>query len=327
MKKTTLIILSIIFAAAMLIGCTPQQETTDPDANGTQQIKAVIQDVTDNQLFVHITEGLDGIEDIYLNFRDDTKVNVSEDIPLEPGNVVVAIIGNEIMESDPPQAVLYEIVGTEPGDSTGDPVDSTGTQPAPDNYVTGKVITINADDTYTIEILNANLYSGEMTLTIPVDVQADDMPIVEGYLIGVYIAEDNGAYTAEKLVFSDPDKIIALDPRERISGIIGEFPAAIYNEGDTAISAVVGDVIAIGLVEPNDCPWTLELPDGLTPTGDGTDADAGILPDDTEDVMASRYFGIRADTAGEYTLTFTRPVVNGGDDVTHTVTLTVETHQ
>ena len=164
-----------------------------------------------------------------------------------------------------------------------------------------------------------------MTITIPADVLSDDMPIIEGYLVGINITVDGDTYTAQSIVFSEPDETIVLDDRERISGIIGEFPSAVYGGGDESITAAVGEVIAIGLVEPNDTVWTLTPQENITLIADKTDADAGMLPDDMgTDTMATHYFGISADAAGEYTLTFTRPDVNGGDDVTLTIALTVE---
>ena len=312
MKKTVFLIMSVLMAALMLVGCGQKADT--------QTITAKILEITDNSILVQPTSGLDDIESISLNKNDDTVIDVDESL-LVAGTVITAEIGTQIMESFPPQVVLYKITNAiaAQNDAVGD-----DTMLMNDDYVIGKVTTI-AGDQYTIDIVSANLYDGEMTITVPADVLSDDMPIIEGYLVGINITADGDTYIAQSIVFSEPDEVIAIDDRERISGIIGVFPSAVYREADESITAAAGEVIAIGLAQPNDCPWTLDLPDGLTMTGDGTDAAAGVLPDDMEtDVMATHYFGISADTAGEYTLTFTRPDVNGGDDVTLTIALTVE---
>jgi hypothetical protein len=311
MKKTALLIMIALMAALMLVGCGPKADT--------QTITAKILEVTEGSFFVQPTAGLDGIESIYLNKNDDTVIDVDETL-LVPGAVITAEIGNEIMESFPPQVVLYKIT-----DATAAPDDAAGgdTTLMNDDYVIGKLKSI-AGDQYTIDVVSANLYDGEMTITIPSDVLSDDMPMVEGYLVGINIVADGETYTAQSIVFSEPDAVIELDDRERISGFLdGMFPSAVYGGGDESITAQVDTPFAIGLAEPNDSPWTLTPQDHITLVADGTDAND--LPDDMgTDTMATHYFGISADAAGEYTLVFTRPDVSGGDNVTLTIALTVE---
>ena len=100
MKKTVLVIMSVLIAALMLVGCGQKADT--------QTITAKILEVTDGSIFVQPTTGLDDIDSIYLNKNDDTVIDVDENL-LVPGAVITAEIGTEIMESFPPQVVLYKI--------------------------------------------------------------------------------------------------------------------------------------------------------------------------------------------------------------------------
>jgi len=322
MKKTIFIIFAIMLAAVMLIGCAPIAD--DPqDGVHPETVKAIIESVTEGSLLVQPLEGLDNIDVIYLNIGDDTVMNISDDAPLAPGTIVYAKIANAIMESYPPQVHLIEIIKTEiddsitlvpimdtPADDTTDP----DTQLAPDEYITAKVTAIDGD-TYTIEVLSANLYSGTMTLIIPSDVLDADMPIELGYLIGVYIKADGDTYTAEKLVFSEPDTMVTLDPRENISGYLdGMFPSAVYTMDDEALHAKAGVTFAIALDENCESAWTMTPQDGVTLKAQGTS-------EPREDGSYTNYFGIVIDTPGEYTLEFIHSTPEQDFDYTFTVTV------
>lgn len=314
MKKIILMLLSALLIVGVFAACTPQknqdgmQGDKNPDEGAqTGQLKAVILKADDNSLFVKPIEGLDDIDEIYLNYNDDTKLNVSDGAPLEPGTVVYAIIGNEIMESFPPQVVLHEITKTEiDPEYTVDP-NNGECMPAPENYMTGKVVSIDKDK-YEVEVLGSSMVEGRITLTIPADVLNEDMPIAQGNLIGVYIAVDGDNVTAEKLVFSEPDQVIELDDRETISGYLdGMFPQAVYYMGDKNLDAQAGTPFAIGLEENCESGWSLEKRDGVKVVANGKS-------EPNEDGKYINYFGIQIDKAGTYTLKFLHETAEGTFD-------------
>ena len=314
MKKVILVILAAVLITGAFAACTADNGTQDEDR--TQDIKAIIETAGENSLLVQPLEGLDSIDAIYLNFNEDTKFNVSEDAPLEPGTIVYAVIGTEIMESYPPQARLIEITKTEiDPDITLQPADGgEDTQLAPDDYLTGKVTAIFGNK-YTIEVSGSNVYQGEITMTIPDEVLDADKPIEQGYLIGVYFELDSEPVTATKIVFSEPDQIIELDDREMISGYLGgEFPQAVYYMSDEHIDAQSGVMFAIGLEENCESSWTLQEQEGVTLVAQGE-------AETREDGSYTDYFGISIETPGSYTLVFLNETADGNFDFSFDVTV------
>lgn len=321
MKKIIFMLLAAVLIVGAFAACTPQrgQDELPPDENPdkepqTQELKAVILKADENSLFVKPIEGLEDIEEIYLNYTDETKINVSDGAPLEPGTIVYAVIDTAIMESFPPQVVLYEITKTEIDPEFSAEPDTGESMPAPENYMTGKVVGIDGDK-YEVEVLGSSMVEGRITLTIPADVLDDDMPIEEGNLIGVYIAVDGDKVTAEKIVFSEPDQIIQLDDRETISGYLnGMFPQVVYYMGDENLQAEAGNPFAIGLEENCESGWSLEEQEGVKLVANGKSQPG-------EDGNYINYFGIQIDKAGTYTLKFIHETAEGTFDFSFDVTV------
>lgn len=317
MKKIQLMILAIILAVGAFTGCAPNRTQDDAPPKDvepqTQVIKAVIQDVDDGGLLVKPIEGLEDIDVIHFNISDATELNISDEAPLGPGTIVTAKIDTAIMESYPPQVVLYAVEKTEtdPDDVPDQPDD---TQLMPDEYMIGKVISILGDE-YVIEVISANLYQGELTLTIPSSVLDEDMPILEGNLIGVYFVEKDGTLTVEKIVFSEPDQVIELDDRERISGYLGGlFPQTVYSMSDETLTAEAGTPFAIALDENCESEWEMTQQDGVTLKADG-------VSEQREDGSYTHYFGIVINEPGEYELTFIHYTADGDFDYSFNVTV------
>lgn len=322
MKKIIFMLLAAVLVIGTFAACTPQRgseqlptdQKSDGDDRETQELKAIIQKVDENSLFVKPIEGLDDIEEIYLNYGNNAKINVTEGAPLEPGTIVYAVIDTAIMESFPPQVVLFEITKTEIDSELSVEPDPSECMPAPENYMTGKVVGIDADK-YEVEVLGSSMVEGRITLTIPADVLDKDMPIAEGNLIGVYIAVDGDNVTAEKLVFSEPDQIIELDDRETISGYLdGMFPQAVYYMGDKNLDAEAGNPFAIGLEENCESGWSLEEQEGVKLVANGKS-------EPKEDGNYINYFGIQIDKAGTYTLKFIHETAEGTFDFSFDVTV------
>jgi len=323
MKKTIYMMICFVLIAGALFGCVKAPEPGDgippaPDDMPQvvdQMLKAMIQEVHDGQLLVVPIEGLGDIDIIYLNFNDEAILNVSDGAPLEPGTIIYARIDTAIMESYPPQVHLFEIIKTEKDASAlPDPVQNE-TVMAPDEYITGKVIEISGEE-YTIEVLSANLYEGEITIKIPANVLNADMPIVIGNLIGVYVAVNDGdLITAEKLVFSEPDALIELDNRETVSGYLnGLFPMAIFTMADKKVSAQAGMPFAIAFDENCESEWEMAAAEGVTLAADG------ISPQ-RDDGYYTRYFGISIAEAGEYTIVFIHHTADGDFDFSFDITV------
>ena len=313
MKKIIFVILAAVLITGAFAACANGSQDGEQQPQ-TQNIKAIIQTVSESSLMVQPLEGLDGIDIISLNMNSDTVLNVSDGAPLEPGTIVYAVIGTEIMESYPPQVFLYEITKTEiDPDITLAPQDDT--QLAPENYLTGKVTAIDGDQ-YTITVIGSNVYEGQVTITIPQEVLSADMPIVEGYLIGVYFEIGSDPILAQKLVFSEEDTVIVLDDRETVSGYLGgEFPQAIYSMSDGHIDAQAGVMFAIGLEQNCESTWTLTEQENveLVASGDAPPCDDGTY---------LNYFGVRISKPGSYSLVFINETADGNFDFSFDVTVT-----
>ena len=313
MKKIILVVLAAVLITGAFAACA---DGGTQDNMNTQDIKAIIETAGENSLLVQPLEGLDGIDVIYLNFNDETKFNVSDGAPLEPGTIVYAVIGTEIMESYPPQVRLYEITKTQiDPDITLQPSGSgDDTQLAPDDYLTGKVTDIFGNK-YTVQVSGSNIYQGEIIITIPDDVLDADKPIEEGYLIGVYFELGSDPVTATKIVFSEPDQVIELDDREKISGYLGgEFPQAVYYMSDEHIDAQAGVMFAIGLEENCESSWTLQEQDGVKLVANGA-------AETREDGTFTDYFGVVIEAPGSYTLVFLNETADGNFDFSFDVTV------
>ncbi len=278
MKKITILILAATLIVGAFVACNNgviEQGglPLDPNASDEEvyyEIKAIIQEANDTSLLVVPLSGLDYIDIIYLNMSENTIINVTDGAPLEPGTIIYAKTNTAIMESYPPQVELIEITRTEIDPSITLPPVADDTQPAPENYVTGKVIAIDGD-AYTMQVLSSSMFDGQITLLIPSDVLDADMPVETGFLIGVYVDTDSkDPIYAEKLVFSEPDQIIRLDDRETISGYLnGMFPQAVYYMADEHVNAQPGITFAIGLEQNCESDWSMTPQDGVTLVASG----------------------------------------------------------
>jgi len=310
MKKTILVILAVMFVFAVFAACEKGRPQDDDNFDGSgelrdsQQIKAIIQEVYEGSLLVQPLEGLEGIDIIYLNITDETVVNMSQEAPTLPGTIVYAVVDTAIMESYPPQVFVFEITKTEIDPQitlepyTDDIVGGGDTQPAPENYLTGKVDGIDGEN-YTVDVLSSSMFDGQITINIPADVYDVDMPIEVGFLIGVYVDTDGeDPIYAQKVVFSEPDSVIQLDDRETISGYLkGMFPQAVYSLADEHINAQAGVPFAIGLEENCESDWFIMMTEGVEVVANGQ-SEPG------EDGMLTNYFGLRIDKPGEYGILF-----------------------
>lgn len=322
MKKSIILILAAALIVGVFVGCAPQREEEglplDPNRSDEEvflEIKAVIQEVNERSLLVAPIEGLDYIDTIYLLISDETIINVTEGAPLEPGTIIYAKTSMAIMESYPPQVALVQITRTEIDPTiTAQPAQGD-TQLAPENYLTGKVISIDGE-AYTLDVLSSGTYEGQLLLVIPTQILDKDMPIEPGYLIGVYIAQnDENPAVAEKIVFSEPDAIIQLDDRETISGYFdGMFPQAVYYMIDENIEAQAGVMFAIGLEQNCESGWT------MTPAT-GVELVAGGQSEPCEDGSYFNYFGISIAATGEYTIEFINETADGTFDFSFAVSV------
>jgi len=323
MKKLIILILAAALIVGVFVACgngASEEEglPLDPNASDEEvflEFKAIIQEVSDTSLLVVPLEGLDYIDIIYLNISDETIINVSDGAPLAPGTIVYAKTNTAIMESYPPQVVLVEIARTEIDPSITLKPTQDDTQPAPENYVVGK-ITGKDGDTYTLEVLSSSMFEGQITLLIPADVLDADMPIEEGFLVGIYVAMDErDPAVAQKLVFSEPDQIIELDEREAISAYLeGKFPQAVYYMVDEHIEAQAGVMFAIGMEQNCESGWTLTPQDGIILEVRGA-------PEPCEDGTYPLYFGISIAAPGQYTLEFIRESPDGTFDYSFAVSV------
>ncbi len=194
MKKIIIVVFVVILLCALFVGCAKEETQY-------QDLKAIIVEANEHSLLVQPIEGMTNIDILYLNFNDDT--DITENAPLEPGTIVYARVGVDIMESYPPQVFLYEITKTEIDPNIIVKPTTDDTSLMPDEYIIGEVIEISGDE-YRIEVQSANLFDGEITLKISQSVIDADMPIEPGYLIGVYVTIVEGdLITAEKIVFSE----------------------------------------------------------------------------------------------------------------------------
>jgi len=341
MRKFVFTIICIVLALALLAACAPARDQGGPQNETPQQgvhpytLKAVIESAVDGHLLVQPLEGLDQIDVIYLNRGDDTVMNVSPDAPLEPGTIVYATIADAIMESYPPQVHLIELIKTEIDETIEwQPIidvpaadGSAGSSALmPDEYVVGRVTHISGEE-YLIDVLEANLYEGEITLTIPAHVMDENTIIDLGYTISVYIAAQGAQYTVEKIVSVEEgvlrgidegppeDDMVMLDDRETVSAYLGGmFPNAVYDMDDDTITAQAGLPFAIALEENCESYWELQAQSGVVLEADGSD-------EPREDGFYNHYFGIRIDELGSYTLEFVLYAPDGETSLVFDVTV------
>lgn len=301
MKRILLIVTALLILSTIMIGCdTSQNAPKEPEY---QEIVAEITEVNENSLLVRPTSGLSDIDIIYLNFDEEVILNISESAPLEPGTIVTAKVGIQIMESSPPQVILYEIINTEKSDDSDQ---------AASEYV-GVVESITGE-TYGVKLLDGDNTPQVIEVVISQELQSTVDKIEIGYIVGITATADDDKYIAQSILYSQPNQIIKLDDREKVSGYLnGMFPQTIYTMNDSDLKAEKDIPFAIAMPEQSKEPWTITEQEHIKLVAEEVGG--------TETPI--RYFGISVDTPGEYELKFTLSL-ESGDITTHTFKLIVK---
>lgn len=103
----------------------------------------------------------------------------------------------------------------------------------------------------------------------------------------------------EVTVTDEAEDIISLDPREFVSGIIGQFPSIILDQDTTSSDIAANTPFAISLkVSPENNPWTYDLSsDKIILIGEGSLSTSGTVPIDY-------YWGFTIEEKGEFEIVF-----------------------
>lgn len=174
------------------------------------------------------------------------------------------------------------------------------------NIVTAKVIEI-ADKRILVESLMGQNYK---TIALNYGDKTDfgDIKLKDVKVGNIIVAEVSGKYTRsippqtymKKLKSNEEDTVITLDPREEISGYIGEFPVTVLDGKKKAESIVVNRPIAIKLVrnEDEEFTWNIEYDTKKIDKLKDKEVEKKI---NDKDIQMIHYFGFKPNAEGEYT--------------------------
>lgn len=300
MKKIYVVLIGVLIIAMM--GCEQDviNNTVEPldrgDGNNNVVIikednepEAILEGRVTNVSDTGISLETEGGDPYVVHFNDDIVYAETVSSKFEIDNLVSIGFSGEVMESYPMQINAQKILLNEPQEK---------------GEISGTLKVVE-EDYVVVEDYDGNEYK-VMTDDVTYNEGVSD-DLKEGNLVSIEISKkilNEKLQTFEKVVFTinEENQMITIDPREVVSGYINEFPMVIITSTDPVV-VPMNSVFAIALEENASTGYFWEiLMDGFTleMTGDGM----ALNNSDLVGAPSTHYYGFRAITQGEHTITF-----------------------